>query len=89
MNACTKVQNSPLPCLNAPESSRGLSVGCVTSESSVAEKDKVSNGQYQLVLFSPEALLSVRRWREMLRDETYTSRIVAFVVDEAHCVKKW
>ena len=70
-------------------SGRGLSVGCVTSESSVAEKDKVSNGQYQLVLFSPEALLSVRRWREMLRDETYTSRIVAFVVDEAHCVKKW
>ena len=44
----------------------------------------MSNGQNQLVLFSPEALLSVRRWREMLRDESYTSRIVAFVVDEAH-----
>ena len=70
-------------------SDRGLAVGCVTSESSVAEKHKVSNGEYQLVLFSPEALLSVRRWREMLRDEAYNSRVVAFVVDEAHCVKKW
>ena len=49
---------------------------------------KVQNGQYQLVLFSPEALLGVRRWREMLLSETYSSRIVAFIVDEAHCVKK-
>ena len=70
-------------------SSRGLAVGCVTQESSDEEKAKVRSGQYQLVLFSPEALLSVRRWREMLQSEMYSSRIVAFIVDEAHCVKKW
>ena len=70
-------------------SSKGLAVGCVTQESLDEEKAKVRNGQYQLVLFSPEALLDVRRWREMLQSETYSSRIVAFIVDEAHCVKKW
>lgn len=70
-------------------SARGLAVGCVTRESSDEEKAKVKNGQYQLVMFSPEALLTVRRWREMLQDEMYNSRIVALVVDEAHCVKKW
>ena len=41
-------------------SSRGLAVGCVTQESTDEEKAKVRSGQYQLVLFSPEALLGVR-----------------------------
>ena len=70
-------------------SARGLAVGCITQESSEEERAKVKNGQYQLVLFSPEALLSFRRWRELLQGEGYSSRIVAFIVDEAHCVKKW
>ena len=70
-------------------SARGLAVGCVTQDSSDEEKAKVKSGQYQLVLFSPEALLSIRRWREMLQGERYSSRIIAFIVDEAHCVKKW
>ena len=49
----------------------------------------MKNGLHQLVLFSPDALLSVRRWRELLQGENYGPRIVAFIVDEAHCVKKW
>ena len=70
-------------------SAKGLAVGCVTSESSDTELAHVRNGHYQLVFFSPEALLGVRRWRQMLQGELYSQRIVAFVVDEAHCVKKW
>ena len=60
-------------------SSKGLAVGYVTQESSDEEKAKVQNGQYHLVLFGPEALLGVRRWREMLVSET--------ILDEAHCQK--
>ena len=70
-------------------SAKGLSVGCITRESLDSERAMALSRQYQLVLFSPEALLIVRRWREMLQSEVYKSRIVAFVVDEAHCVKKW
>ena len=70
-------------------SARGLAIGCITQESSEKERAKVKNGQYQLMLFSPEALLSFRQWRELLQGEGYSSRIVAFIVDEAHCVKKW
>ena len=70
-------------------SAKGLAVGCVTSESSDTELAQVRNGHYQLVFFSPEALLGVRRWRQMLQGELYSQRIAAFVVDEAHCVKKW
>ena len=46
-------------------------------------------GTLHLVLFSPESLLSGHRWRELLEVEPYKSNIVAFVVDKAHCVKKW
>ena len=53
-------------------SARGLAVGCITQESSEEERAKVKNGQYQLMLFSPEALLSFRRWRELLQGEGYS-----------------
>ena len=68
------------------EAAKGLSVGCITRESSDSERAMVLSGQYQLVLFSPEALLIVRRWREMLQSEVYKSRIIAFVIDKAHYV---
>ena len=69
-------------------SAKGLSIGCVTRESLDTEKAMALSGQYQLVLFSPEALLTVRRWREILQSDVYKFRIVTFVIDEAHCVKK-
>ena len=43
-------------------------------------------GRYQLVLFTPEMLLSQRRWRKM---QVYSNQLRVFVVDEAHTVKKW
>ena len=62
-------------------SARGIKVGCITGESSSDERSEVVNGNFWLVLFSPEALLSGHRWSK--------SNVVAFVVDETHCVKKW
>ena len=47
----------------------------------------ILDGLYNLVLISPEQLLTKRRWREMPHSEPHLN-IVAFVVDEAHCVKK-
>jgi len=49
----------------------------------------VSDGRYQVVFLSPEALLTDRYWREVLQSQTYQSNLVAFVVDEAHCIRKW
>ena len=36
----------------------------------------------------PEALLG-SRWREAIEKPVISDRIVAVVVDEAHCVSKW
>lgn len=49
----------------------------------------ICSGKYQLVFMSPEALLTDDRWRDMLQSLVYQERLVAIVVDEAHCVKKW
>lgn len=68
---------------------KGVKAGCVTGESSSEEKSEVVKGNFQLVFFSPESLLSGHRWRELLKHEPYQTNIVAFVIDEAHCIKKW
>ena len=51
--------------------------------------DKVHEGFYQLVFFSPEALLCNEAWRDMLKTPVYQDNVVALVIDEAHLVKKW
>ncbi len=49
----------------------------------------VVKGRYHIVYFTPEMILSNRRWREMLIGDVYTHQLRAFIVDEAHTVKKW
>lgn len=51
--------------------------------------EEVHEGQYQVVFSSPENILANDTWREMLTNETYEENLVAFVIDEAHCVHNW
>ena len=45
---------------------RGLKVHFVGKDQKNEEvKDRVERGEYSLVFMSPEAMLTVRRWREM------------------------
>jgi superfamily II DNA helicase RecQ len=46
-------------------------------------------GQYQILLISPELLLSKRFVDELLRDKAFIQLILAIVVDEAHVVSHW
>lgn len=58
-------------------------------DSEEATKRGVRQGQYNLVFFSPEILLNVKAWRELLLGPIYAKRLRALVIDEAHTVKKW
>ena len=40
------------------------------------------------MFFTPEVIIGTRRWRKMLEGDVYAERLKAFVIDEAHCVKK-
>ena len=71
-------------------SSCGLTAGIISSDSSdYSMRKEILEGKCQVVFISPESLFTGRRWRDMLREEPYLSKLVGFVVDEAHCVRKW
>ena len=46
----------------------------------------VIKGEVQLVYISPESLLCNKAYRTMLQNARYQKMLVAFAVDEAHCV---
>ena len=51
--------------------------------------EKITQGEYEILFFSPENLLTNVNWRDVLQSPIFQERLVAFVVDEAHCVKDW
>ena len=51
--------------------------------------EKITQGEYEILFFSPENLLTNVDWRDVLQSPIFQERLVAFVVDEAHCVKDW
>ena len=69
----------------------GISSVCVSDkeETSKELKQKILRGQHQLVFMSPESLFCNLLWRRMLSTSIYSKNLIAFVIDEAHCVKKW
>lgn len=67
---------------------RGASAVYVGDVDDKMEGD-ICSGQYQLVYLSPEALLTNDMWRDMIQNPVYQENLVAFIVDEAHCVRKW
>ncbi|KAJ7258002.1 P-loop containing nucleoside triphosphate hydrolase protein [Mycena rebaudengoi] len=50
---------------------------------------EIVDGEYQIVLISPEMALSRRFIREVLRNPRFGKRILSVVVDEAHVVSHW
>lgn len=72
----------------ATYSGKGLSSAYVSGE--VTDRtilDGVARGLYQLVFFTPEMLITNKRWRRVIESDAYADRLKAFVIDEAHCVK--
>ena len=52
-------------------------------------KEDVVAGKYKLVYISPESLLGVPRFRDMLLTPPYQEHPIGIVIDEAHCVSQW
>ena len=86
---------SPLIALMKDQStsftSKGISAAYVSDKESTDRdtKRKIIKGECQLVFISPEALFLATEWRRMLSGDYYRKHLVGFIVDEAHCVKKW
>ena len=70
-------------------SARAVRAAQVTGDSTKSLRKEVQEGEYKLVYITPELLITGSAWRKMLVGELYSERLMAFVVDEAHTVKKW
>ena len=73
--------------------SKGIAAACISDEdhshSTKMTRRGMKRGDFQLVFVSPEALFATLEWRKMLCTDLYRTNLVGFIVDEAHCVKKW
>ena len=69
-------------------SSKGLNAAYISGEAIDDLKDRVCRGEYQLVFITPEMIIIHKRWRKVIDGDIYTERLKAFVIEEAHCVKK-
>ena len=70
---------------------KGITAGHVSDKEATDRETRrrIQRGECQLVFISPEALFLTMEWRRMLTTDRYLKHLVGFVVDEAHCVKKW
>lgn len=50
---------------------------------------KVCNGDWQIVIISPEMMLSKKFIRNVIRNKELAHRVLSVVVDEAHVVSHW
>lgn len=49
----------------------------------------ILNGKYSVVITSPEMLQSSAFVKQLLRNRSFTRRVLSLVVDEAHCISHW
>ena len=72
------------------ENLRKLGIPAVSlSDVKDGEVGAIEEGRYKVVYGTPEAWLKVERWRKMLSSDTYTSKLCAIAIDEAHVIKQW
>ena len=45
--------------------------------------------KHKLLFMSPEMLLGDETWRGVVQNPAFYNHLVAFIVDEAHCVTQW
>ena len=46
-------------------------------------------GVFQVVITSPEMCLKHTEFRKLLEEPSVSKRIMAFIIDEAHCITRW
>ena len=71
---------------------RGVSAAILTGHSAVSDELVIRSGSiddYSFVFSCPEAVVGVDSCRELLLKKPLSQRVVAVIIDEAHCVSKW
>ena len=68
---------------------KGVTSAYITSDTSSEMAKGVVEEKYRLVFITPELLIGSHKWRKVISSETYEKHLKVFIIDEAHCIKKW
>ncbi|RXN19558.1 mediator of RNA polymerase II transcription subunit 34-like protein [Labeo rohita] len=49
----------------------------------------IAAGRFSIVFGSPELLVGVKKWRDMLQTDVYRERLIGMAVDEVHTIVLW
>ncbi|KAK7043414.1 bloom syndrome, partial [Favolaschia claudopus] len=85
---------SPLKVLQADQTTRfeaiGLAAAAVNGDTYTKEmKTHLDNQSLNAILTSPEMCFTHPDFRKWLKSEATTKRILAVIIDEAHCASQW
>ncbi|KAK0473325.1 P-loop containing nucleoside triphosphate hydrolase protein [Armillaria luteobubalina] len=70
--------------------SKGLTAVSVTAENSSKELySDMKNGQYRVIMFSPEIIEQDSRFDALIKNKVFNKSLINVVFDEAHCIKEW
>ena len=70
--------------------SRGMTAAfCGSEQRERNTQEGIRAGRFQLVYITPEALIDSAWHISMLMESAWQKNLVAFVIDEAHCIKTW
>ena len=73
--------------------SRGISAVAVCSKTGALDdhttQAAVCSGEYKVVYTSPEILVTNKEWKDVFSSSSIQTSLFGFIVDEAHCIKKW
>ncbi|KAF8837391.1 hypothetical protein BDN67DRAFT_873341, partial [Paxillus ammoniavirescens] len=62
----------------------------VTPLNQLGQQNAIANLKYHAVIVSPEQLMKPRgEFQKLLTKEEFTSHVIGFVFDEAHCIASW
>lgn len=64
-------------------------IGHDSEDENTLTKQQIVSGEYQIILTTLELLLTNKNWLDVFQNSSLQERLVAVVVDEVHCVKKW
>lgn len=68
-----------------------MKASIITSSTGISQENRTTYHSFStdsIFFCAPEALVTTK-WRDAIDKPEFSERVVAVVVDEAHCVSKW
>ena len=68
---------------------RGMTALNLTKEMDEGAELQLKNGDFDILFGSPESFVGTDKWTAIFKSDTFRSKSIALIADEAHCIPKW